>query len=270
MLTIRLKACLFTERIAILIFCVIFIGLVAVVFNNSSPSSSVEVAGGAVGINDAGSLAANEQHNQTENEYEINDPGPEAQLTSKTIADELLDSLMKRIGDGRGPIIVGGIGDSGTRGMRDVLQHLGTQMLGEGYVNPISKDSQIYMDTYVTITTKGKQFLRSPSGLYNEPLRRAHSLKYNSTTVSFDHWNCGRQFVAKMVARSMAVSQRMRGEGIRLDPWGFKHPRTSLLLPYWIASLGNKFVFVHLLRDGKDIIEGDNQKMYRSKLHVVI
>ena len=51
---------------------------------------------------------------------------------SKDEADALSRGLLDRIGDGLGPLIVGGIGDSGTRGVRDVMIHLGAQMLGVG------------------------------------------------------------------------------------------------------------------------------------------
>ena len=43
---------------------------------------------------------------------------------------------------------------------------------------------------------------------------------------------------------------------------GFKHPRTALLVPFWHGTLGDKFLFVHVMRDGKDIVEGDNQKVF--------
>jgi hypothetical protein len=233
-------------------FLIILLVVVAAAFNASANAKRIEISSVEKGVGGEGSV-----------EYEVNDPGlSNGTVTSKTIADELLNNLLKRIGGGRGPHIVGGIGDSGTRGVRDVMIHLGAQMLGESYVNPVSKDSQVYMDSYVTTTTKGKRVLRSPPGLYNMALRKAHSLKYNSSSTTFDHWHLGRQYVAKMVDRSMTISQRLRRKGAPLDPWGFKHPRTALLLPFWLASLGDKFVFIHVLRDGKDIIEGENQKVF--------
>lgn len=173
---------------------------------------------------------------------------------SKDEADELAEALRARIGDGRGPVIVGGIGDSGTRGVRDVLQHLGVQMLGVGYVLAESKDSLIYMAQYPAINSRGQRIPRGPAGLYNEPIARAHSLNYNESHISFDHYHMGRQWVAKMVGRSMSVSQQFRGKDKPLDPWGFKHPRTGLLLPYWTGTLGSKYLFIHVLRDGKDIM----------------
>jgi len=93
-------------------------------------------------------------------------------------------------------------------------------------------------------------------------MRTAHSLKYNESILPFDHWNTGKQFVAMMVEKSMSASEQYRGKGVKLGNWGFKHPRTALLLPFWLASLGDKFLFIHVLRDGKDVIEGDNEKIF--------
>ena len=66
-------------------------------------------------------------------------------FSSREVAESLINKLMDRIGNGSGPVICGGIGDSGTRGVRDVLMNLGVQMLEYPYVHPTSKDSEIYM-----------------------------------------------------------------------------------------------------------------------------
>lgn len=179
--------------------------------------------------------------------------------TSKDIADKLINDLIKKIGAGQGPIIVGGVGDSGTRGVRDVLVSLGSQMLNEPYVNRLSKDSKIYMAAYTATTSDGRVWWRNPSALYNAPISNLHSLKYGSDASSFEWWNCGKQYVAKMLSKTMSL---MEQEDRPLDPWGFKHPRTALLLPFWHSSMGRKFKFIHVLRDGKDVIEGDNEKLY--------
>ncbi len=45
--------------------------------------------------------------------------------------------------------------------------------------------------------------------------------------------------------------------------WGLKHPRTALLLPFFNGVLGGNFKFVHVLRDGKDVIFGDNLRLFK-------
>jgi len=86
-------------------------------------------------------------HKSSEKEYE--QPSKHDDKTSsKAVADELVQALLERIGKGRGPIIEGGIGDSGTRGVRDVLKHLGAVMVDEQHVVHNSKDSLIYMQGY--------------------------------------------------------------------------------------------------------------------------
>ena len=133
---------------------------------------------------------------------------------------------------------------------------------GETSVLTESKDSLIYMSKYNTLTSEGEIDQRGPAGLYNLPISRARSLKYNASHMSFDFYHGGRQWAAKMIGKSMSVSQHFRGPNQPLDPWGFKHPRTVLLLPFWLGALHDKFVVVHVLRDGKDIVEGDNQKLF--------
>jgi len=80
--------------------------------------------------------------------------------------------------------------------------------------------------------------------------------------LPFEHWHMGRQWVAKMIAKTMSVNANLRGDGNKLEPWGFKHPRTALLVPFWHGTLADKFLYIHVLRDGKDIVEGDNQKVF--------
>ena len=96
-------------------------------------------------------------HKSSDSEYE--QPSKHDDKTSsKAVADELVQALLERIGKGRGPIIEGGIGDSGTRGVRDVLKHLGAVMVDEQHVVHNSKDSLIYMQGYDVRAGKKKPF----------------------------------------------------------------------------------------------------------------
>jgi len=104
--------------------------------------------------------------------------------------------------------------------------------------------------------------IRAPAGLYNLPIRTTKTLNYNASMLPFEHWHMGRQWVAKMIAKTMSVNANLRGDGNKLEPWGFKHPRTALLVPFWHGTLADKFLYIHVLRDGKDIVEGDNQKVF--------
>jgi len=150
--------------------------------------------------------------------------------------------------------------------VRDVIKYLGGAMVDDAHTVD-SKDSTIYMSKYDVYSSRGRHWRLGPSGIYNLPIIRTHTLKYNETVVPFEHWHMGRQWVAKMIGKTMSINQQfVRGVGVKLDPWGFKHPRTALLVPFWLAALKDKFVFVHVLRDGKDVVEGDNQ-VGRARTH---
>ena len=118
--------------------------------------------------------------------------------------------------------------------------------------------------SYPTRNNKGNIWLRGPTDIIRFSVRHAHSFNYNLSAFD-ENWNTARQYVALMVSRSMSISQSLRGKHVPLGNWGFKHPRTALLLPYWEATLGDKFLFIHVIRDGKDVIEGDNQKIFESR-----
>jgi hypothetical protein len=253
MLSSRIQAALGAERktVALVLAFVLLFALIATSMRNGQKQSAKSLE---LGDDENGKLSA---------EYEIDDKlGADAKPTAKSQADELLAKLHERIGKGMGPLIVGGVGDSGTRGVREVLIHFGAQMLGEGYVHHISKDSLVYMAGYSVSTSSGKIVTYNPGSLYKPAIQKVHSLKYNSSVLPPDYWQMGLQYVAKMVDRSMSISLKLRKSGEPLEPWGFKHPRTALLLPFWMAALGDKFVYIHVIRDGKDIIEGANQKVF--------
>lgn len=159
--------------------------------------------------------------------------------------------------------------DSGTRGARSTLMMMGVSMLTEKYINPVSKDSEIFMSLYDARFKDGKVKPIGPHILIHSVLAHSHSLNYNSSHVSSELWHAGRQFVAKVIRKSLDATiedkstKRNITNAKMCDPWGFKHPRTSLLLPIFKATLGSSFKFVHVLRDGKDVVFGNNDRMFR-------
>ena len=121
------------------------------------------------------------------------------------------------------------------------------------------------MSSYETIKNNGDTMSLKPVDIYRPFLRSAHALNYSEDSKTFEEWHLGRQWIAQMLNRSMQISRELRGQGVELDPWGFKHPRTSLLLPLWQSVLRDKFVFIHVIRDGKDIVAGDNQRVFHDE-----
>lgn len=188
---------------------------------------------------------------------------------SEKIANEKISSLLHYLGTGRGPFIIGGIGDSGTRGVYEVLAKFGVYLQSGVHVVGNSKDSIVFMATRWETLSSGRKIARNPSALYNEGMRKARSLKYNSSYVRPERWQVGRQWVADMIMRHINFTEahRIRSppkhpSGSLLYPFGFKHPRTSLLLPYWYDTLGKKFAFIHVIRDGREVSHGDNQRLF--------
>ena len=211
-----------------------------------------------------GSLPA---RTQPEYESKSREHSPPAHVDPASERDvSRLLSRMDELGTVQGPIVIGGIGDSGTRGARSVVMHLGgTQMLAAQDVNPLSKDSQIFMARYAVRDLRNRTEHKGPAGFYNPGIKGAHSLDYNASSMSASKWSMGRQFVAQMVLKSMETSHGLREPGARLDPWGFKHPRTALVLPLLHSVLGERFKFIHVLRDGKDVAMGDNNRLFREQ-----
>jgi hypothetical protein len=175
--------------------------------------------------------------------------------------------LLQAIGRGQGPVVVGGVGDSGTRGIRDILRLFGVQMLGKQYVNNGPGDSKIFEMNYDVFDSAGALHVRNVRHLYVDALRRAHTLNYNATHVASEDWQMGVELVAHMTWLSMNTSAAMRQERKPLGVWGYKHPRTTLILPYLRAALGARFKFIHVLRDPKEVVEGHNQMLYVDMCH---
>ena len=141
-------------------------------------------------------------------------------------------------------------------------------MLSDGFITPTTKDSTIFMAEYPVKYSSGRVSQRGAAGLYNIGLKSARSLHYNSSVVPYEKWHVGRQYFAKMAFASLKATLSFGGafkktaEMPRGHPWGFKHPRTALVLPYALDVLGTRFKFVQVVRDGKDVAMGENQKLF--------
>jgi hypothetical protein len=183
--------------------------------------------------------------------------------TDKREAD-VLTQLLKKLGNGPYfPVIIGGIGDSGTRGVREILRNFRVQMLADSYVNP-QGDSQLFEKSYPVYDPKSKTWSeRTARMLYKQGIHRARTLKYNASNFNEKTWEYGRQFVGAMLWRTMNVSAMFRSKkNVPLRFWGMKHPRSLMILPFLAAAMGDKMRFVHVLRDPKEVVSGDNQQMF--------
>jgi hypothetical protein len=193
-------------------------------------------------------------------------PPPPAPFFSQSLANSQILALKSDPQYGLGPLVVGGIGDSGTRAVREVLRLFGVQMLAHSKVN-IPGDSEIFQAAYPLVDSHHTIHHLMAVDLYTPAVKHAKKIDYSEidSLGKEDQWQLGRQFIALQTYTSMNYSRLQRIHGKPLGLWGFKHPRTSLMLPFFEAALGNDgFRFLHVLRDPKEVVFGNNQQVFDS------
>jgi hypothetical protein len=136
------------------------------------------------------------------------------------------------------PIVVGGSGGSGTRAVARFLAAIGVQM-GE-YLNS-SADALAFVETF--------------DALINPILKNTRSLDYDPSALPVDL--AGRAVEMIDAATDLHCAPELRG-----GRWGFKNPRHMFLLPI-LNRVFPEFVFVHVLRDGRDMLFSENRNQLR-------
>jgi Sulfotransferase family len=136
------------------------------------------------------------------------------------------------------PIVIGGSGGSGTRAVARFLAAIGVQM-GE-HLNG-SADALAFVDTL--------------DALISPILQNTRSLDYDPNGLPVD-------LVARAVEMIHSAADSHCAPSDRGGRWGFKNPRHMFLLPILNRTFP-EFVFVHVLRDGRDMLFSDNQNQLR-------
>jgi hypothetical protein len=136
------------------------------------------------------------------------------------------------------PIVIGGSGGSGTRAVARFLTTIGVRM-GE-YLNH-SADALAFVDTL--------------DALINPILEKTGSLDYDPNCLPVD-------LAARAVEMIHSAADIHCAPPAREGRWGFKNPRHMFLLPILNRAFPD-FVFVHVLRDGRDMLFSDNQNQLR-------
>jgi hypothetical protein len=137
------------------------------------------------------------------------------------------------------PIVIGGSGGSGTRAVARFLAAIGVHM--GGYLNS-SADALAFVDTL--------------DALIKPILENTRSLDYDLNCLPVD-------LTARAVEMIHSAAEDHCAPSARDGSWGFKNPRQMFLLPILNRAFP-KFVFVHVLRDGRDMLFSDNQNQLRS------
>ena len=153
-------------------------------------------------------------------------------------------------------VIIMGIGDSGTRGVKLLLNRLGVRMCDA--VNP-SEDNELTMPPHELIPA----LLRCSNGHISasgyarcdDDCRAAGGGPFsNATALEADGvartWRC----LGADDARAAAAEQPA--------PWGFKNPRHIYLLPVVERLFGAATTPLLVARDPRDICSGTNQDQY--------
>jgi hypothetical protein len=142
------------------------------------------------------------------------------------------------------PIVVAGSGGSGTRAVAQFLATSGVEMGGP--LNP-SLDALAFVDIFET--------------MINPILEVTRCLDYDAADLPSD-------LAARITAMLRAAADRHCPPASRQRRWGFKNPRHLFLLPL-LERVFPGFCFVHVLRDGRDMVLSDNQnqpRMYSGSL----
>lgn len=141
---------------------------------------------------------------------------------------------------GKGPIVIGGSGGSGTRALAEFIYRNGVDM-------PEERNSAFDCVLFTN-------FLRR----WVEPiLAETRGLDYRFEDLPEEM----RRAVADDLATTLAAMQATLHRQ-NCTRWGWKCPRNMMLLPV-LAALVPDIVFVHLVRDGRDMLLSDNQNQAR-------
>lgn len=133
------------------------------------------------------------------------------------------------------PVVIGATGGSGTRALRKVLEIGG-----------------IFMGDNVNVTGDAMAF----EGLYDRHINTVIQLTGGLNYAAADlPAQLAQRICDEIAAAAQTHCQGQWPEGLQ---WGWKTPRAMYLLPL-IAEVFPQFRFIHVLRDGRDMVTAGNQ-----------
>lgn len=164
------------------------------------------------------------------------------------------------LGSGRRwPVLIGGVGDSGTRALVRLLKWAGFDFGRKSYTS----DSIPWMSFYdvESCLEPGHVDSVGASTVYEALLPRMHNFSYSLEEARADgleetFWS-GVSFVLMMLRQQLSTCAEDH------DHWGIKHPRMSLFLPWLHYVLGDELRYIHVVRDARDLTGGGPQIFYK-------
>mmetsp|Transcript_891 Transcript_891/g.1842 ORF Transcript_891/g.1842 Transcript_891/m.1842 type:complete len:346 (+) Transcript_891:1-1038(+) len=153
-------------------------------------------------------------------------------------------------------VVIFGFGDSGTRGVRLMMQHLGISMCsytvpGLGGVD--TKDNVLTWPTQ-SFTT---MLQGSRKGYKSSPFFKAAVLTERS----------GAQNTLDCIIEDMSLKNASLPIGFK---WGFKNPRHAYLMPVMDVAFHSKHKVVMVARDFRDLCTADNTGQYGTYGEIVL
>jgi len=139
-----------------------------------------------------------------------------------------------------GPIIIGGLSDSGTRGAKFVINDLLNIPMQTEKVGKRADDRLMNAAIGLFWTT----FLRNVNG-----------------TISNDMYSSAAGFHTLANDLCQAVQADWELAGKPLGTWGFKSPRSILMTPVWNYMFGDNYRFVHVVRDPRAVCANSANKI---------
>jgi hypothetical protein len=111
------------------------------------------------------------------------------------------------------------------------------------------------MGEYLNSSADALAFVGTFDALINPILENTRSLDYDPNTLPVD-------LAGRAVEMIHAAANLHCAPGRRSGRWGFKNPRHMFLLPILNRAFP-EFVFVHVLRDGRDMLFSENRNQLR-------
>lgn len=187
----------------------------------------------------------------TDTSAESKAPAPSHLFRDKVVPIEYLQ-IMKKVFDRlnsthpckggwtHGPVIVGGLSDSGTRGAQNLIKDLLNVTMQTADVVPSSGDDQIMNHAIARFWTS---FLEHVDSISQDEYSNAP----------------GFEQVADDLCDAIRQSWKLAGEPKGL--WGFKSPRSILMTPIWNYLFNDGYRFVHVVRDPRAACAGKANKI---------
>ena len=148
---------------------------------------------------------------------------------------------------GRGPVVIGGVGGSGTRGVWELLEQLGVDLCKD-CSDRRTRDSNMFNWDFE------QGYLLEE--LYNE----THTFAARGVSdTSSQLWD---KILKK--TRSSIKDHRHHSAGPGPVAWGWKRPRAMFLLPFFEALMGSSWKYIHVVRDGRDIAGKGSNAQFNS------